>query len=590
MNIFNIINEEISLFENIQQAEKLLRNKNINLDNPEYLKLKKKLIDNNNIGYLGFLIKIATNSSSNNSIDFLIAEEIYDIILKNKPILNKLPKPLMQYDDAHNLADDIDSLSRNQILKKFSDKIINPTIKNNINKYGNDVDFLSNVNYFMNKVDSNDKREFLIKTNKYNNIDEFVEDFNGFVDDHKTGFSFKIVMNQIKSMKPDEIKLLFAENNMILARILKYSGSQAIGSKSWCIVGNKEDFHNYTENGKNYQYFFFNFNTNVPNEKMIAFTLDSDNQVTAAHDRYDGVFNNIIEYLNNLGVKEKIFTINARERFETNINREGIELYYKTVETKKSGKHKLLLNTPYNLESKRKLLLKFAQYVKDNINLDIVMNKFQKFPVTMVSVDRDYNYDKVSNVEYKNEIPTILLKNNVEIINNVLHNDQHLVQYMKKVFTSNIDLKEDTKVAILHFLKDNGVDILELSKHKKAKYGQDLTASEFGMLNKRGEDLKPIIQNKLAAIRRGENVNMNVNEIKYAIENGYDKIIKIYYKNNMDNYYTNQLSYEDMEIYKMLNLFGDIEKIIFQKGKNYGIDTLNSIEKSIYDMYSRKTK
>ena len=107
------------------------------------------------------------------------------------------------------------------------------------------------------------------------------------------------------------------------------------------------------------------------------------------------------------------------------------------------------------------------------------------------------------------------------------------------------------------------------------------------MLSKRGENLKPIIQNKLAAIRRGENVNFNYSEITYAIDNGFENIIKKYYQNSIPMYYENQLSYDDLQIYKKLNLYPEIEKAITYKAKNYGENSLNSIETSVYD-YAKK--
>lgn len=39
-----------------------------------------------------------------------------------------------------------------------------------------------------------------------------------------------------------------------------------------------------------------------------------------------------------------------------------------------------------------------------------------------------------------------------------------------------------------------------------------------------------------------------------------------------------------------LGLFNDIEKVIYKKGNDFGIDSLNSIEKSIFDVYKQKIK
>jgi hypothetical protein len=145
-------------------------------------------------------------------------------------------------------------------------------------------------------------------------------------------------------------------------------------------------------------------------------------------------------------------------------------------------------------------------------------------------------------------------------------------------------MTRDSMVAISNFLKDNGVDILKLSQLKKSKTGNDLAPSEFGMLANRGEDMKASIQNKLSGLRRGEDINLNQMEIKYAIDNGFKPIIEKYYKDMLPWFGENQLSYDDLNIYKKLGLLNDIGKVIVSKVNNYGIDTLNSIERSLYDM------
>ena len=108
------------------------------------------------------------------------------------------------------------------------------------------------------------------------------------------------------------------------------------------------------------------------------------------------------------------------------------------------------------------------------------------------------------------------------------------------------------------------------------------------MLVKRGEDMRPYIQNKLAALRRGEDVNFNRPEIKYAIDNGYKDLITIYFRNQLPYFAENQLDYENMETYRQLGLMDELEPIIVNKGNVYGLDTLNSIERSIYDITTRK--
>ena len=301
------------------QAEKVLRTKNIPLDNPDYLQFKERLVKDNKVGYLGFIVNM---SSREGVFSIRVANNAYNLIIDNKNIVNKLPKPLMQYDNYEVLLNDINKSANAQIINKLSNKLTNQLIKDKLVDFAEDKDFVKDVEYFL-KARSADRREFMEKTDKYKTPEEFIRDLKNFVNDLKIGFNYDIVLNKISSMDESAISVKLADRNkqMILARIIKYSASKELGSTSWCIVGEEHYFNQYTEDGKNYQYFFFNFNSDIPNnEKMIAFTMDKSNNVTASHDRYDNQFNGPVKYLSGLGILPKIFEINSRERTASRLN------------------------------------------------------------------------------------------------------------------------------------------------------------------------------------------------------------------------------------------------------------------------------
>ena len=243
-----------------------------------------------------------------------MANDIYDLIIANKNTINKLPKPLMKYDDYDSLKKDLDNSVKLQLINKLSKKLTNEKIKNELVNYVDDLNFIDNIEFFL-KARSADRKEFMEKTDKYKTAQEFVDEFAAFVNELRLGFKYNIVLSKISSMDDSEIKVLLTDKSrqMILARILKYSASKEIGSKSWCIVGQESYFNQYTNDGKNYQYFFFNFNSDIPaNEKMIAFTMNKDNKVTASHDRYDKEFDSPVAYLSKLGIMPKIYEIKLK--------------------------------------------------------------------------------------------------------------------------------------------------------------------------------------------------------------------------------------------------------------------------------------
>ena len=418
----SVLRESIIL-ENAAQAEKVLKMNDVPLDDPDYLEFKQKISQNNNIGYLGFIVKLSTK----NKFYKVLANDIYDLIIANKNTINKLPKYLMKYDDYDSLRKDLDNSVKLQIINKLSKKLTNEKIKNELVNYVDDVDFIDNIEFFL-KARSADRKEFMEKTDKYKTAQEFVEDFDVFVNELRIGFKYNIVLSKISSMDDSEIKVLLDDNGrqIILARILKYSASKEIGSKSWCIVGQESYFNQYTNDGKNYQYFFFNFNSDIPaNEKMIAFTMNKDNKVTASHDRYDKEFDSPVAYLSKLGIMPKIYEINSRERAKQDLNSLGqppknnwssdhdfsvVLSKRQKKSTDKDGKPVLTtVKSPHYQAKLDNISSVFMKSLLNGNNLDIVIKKFENYPVAVYN--NDFNLDYVYTDNVVPEVLHILNKN-----------------------------------------------------------------------------------------------------------------------------------------------------------------------------------
>jgi len=604
--------------ENVAQAEKILRLNNVPLDDGDYLRFKEELTQDNSIGYLGPIIKMEIK----HGVTYSNLINIYGLIKDNRNIIKELPKQLQAYDNSEDFTRDLKSLRNNKTIKTLAKKLTNTNrIKSTLINSNLDDSIIEDITNFLN-LKSNDQKEFLTKSDKYDDLETFLKDLKRFNSDIHTGFNYNIVLSKIQSLNESDIRILIAnkDSNMIVVRILTYEASRNIGSTSWCIVGDESYFDSYINNGENNQYFFFNFNSDIPsNLKMIAFTMNEDGQITASHDRYDNEFSQPLNYLEGVGIAKKMFTINSREHeikrlaklgakddeWGDNDRKLSIRGYEKTdyrgntYVTYSDG----IMNNIKNI-GKIFLIDLTSNKIKNKQHIDILFKKFENYPQKIYRKDgRDGTYDSTINIitnslhnfddvkmtpnqvrdetnstydEYGNMIP-----NFIEI------DTDKLLDVLTKVYTSKIDMGNDTKRTIMHFLKDNGIDLLKLTQQKKHKTGDDLSQSEFQMLTKRGEDLKPIIQNKLSAIRRGEDVNMNSSEINYAIDNGYKNIISKYYKNMIQHFGENQLNYDDAIIYDKLGMFNEIGEVISKKGENFGSESLNSIEKSIFDAYNR---
>jgi hypothetical protein len=588
MKLLNILSEIVLINENLAMAKKWLMMYDIPEDDPDFVKVKDYLAKNNSLGYLGYVLKFTKNYGLYEALGFA------EYILENKEFIKLLPKDIANYSSFDEFGNDIDKLKKQRKIKNFTKKFTNKKLIALLLQTNINVDNEQNIDYFL-SIESGDQKEFLSKSDKYDNVETFLNELSEFVEDHKIGFKYNVVLDKIKSMSNDDIKVLLSKNNMILAIIKTYAASAEIGSKSWCIVGDEGQFNKYTKDGNDYQYFFFNFNSGIPiNLKMIAFTMDADNEITHSHDRYDEPFSKPLNYLKSIGVTDEIFRINSRVYFERLIKKKPESKYGEKVSLvyAKRKTHDGVRYWPINnFESDLKIIaynaFKILKKSKGS-HLDLIVKKFENYPTELVDYDDYDSYRKIYYIPYNVLIYMIDNYGNYDYDSSTPENlrlsKDEFIDILKKIYQSNINIKQETKLSILKFLKDNDVDILTLARFKKVKRGEDLTASEFGMLAKRGENLTPIVQNKLAAIRRGEDVSMSETEINYAIENGYKNIIMKYYKNNLPYYSENQLTYEDLNIYKKLGLINDITSVIKRKGDTWGVDSLNSIENSVYGL------
>jgi hypothetical protein len=610
--IIHIIKEDVSM------AEKILRLNNIDKSDSVYTTIKNELVKNSMVGYLGPIIKMSINVSGKLTVG--TTNRIYQFITDNKKLIKSLPKPFIKYDDFSDLMSDIDVIMLRGEVKKLHDKLTSKFLKENLKKVYDKVDLLNDETHSLvksfNKLSGDKQKEFLRKTDKFNNFSNFIKSLEKYIYDIVNGYYG--MLEKIKNIGEKHLSIKYTNDKMghILVRVIDYQGARDIGSTSWCIVGDERTFNNYVKEGY-VQYFFFNFSDDVEdNLKMLAFTMNesSDNDpvgyITASHDRFDRVFNDPVGYLVKIGVHKKILVINSREkakyRLERNFNKEYYEDYYSKNEYINIYTYKIVESVINLINSKN----------FDGTNLDLLVNKLENFESWKEVLDDESN--KRNNANYFTKVIEtrinvfILLtdffidreKTNTTIrnlfrvrqmfdegINETLSekNEKRLIDFYKKVYNSGIKLSQESRFDIMRFLKSRGVDILDMSYNKSMKYGNDLSDTVVNLLSKSGKNLKPIIQNKLSSIRRGEDVSMNVSEVMYAIENGYKDIIMKYYLSIVKDYMYNPLDYDDMRIYQKLGILDKVRSIIYQKGKTFGIDTLNSIEMSIYDFEKRKT-
>jgi hypothetical protein len=603
-----VINEDVKL------AEKILRATGYQPTDEWYVDLKNDLLKNNKLGYIGIILKLSAMSDGRLSKRWVY--RLTEFFKEESDILKFLPKNVFQYDNYDIFLKDADITKFRMVFKKLLNKLTSDVIKGEIKEYmyGPEVedrsrhtrDVIDIINNMFN-LPSSSQKEFFTISDKFKSFDELMIEMSAFVKNYIG--TFDGMMDKIKTVGDEHLRVLMSDENLghILVRVLDYKGSESIGSTSWCIVSSKDQFESYVGNN-NYQYFFFNFGVGIPAKlKMLAFTMDPNGEISYSHDRYNSQFENTVKYLKSIGVNDKILKINYRERAIRTLDR-----FSKTNDRLHNSNYEyeninIESNFTYSLEILGTILSMIQNEYYVNNNIDILAKHLESFPAYVKVQEKDENgiyhsktiKSTINGFQYVSSKFDYHEKDEYRQINNHSRDwsimfgkemKKKVIDFFIKVYNSNFKKNEITNYSILGYLKNQGYNTDEMVYNKKIKSGEDLSDTIFSATAKSGKNLKPIIQNKMSSLRRGEDVNLSYSETMYAIENGFEPFIKKYYTNGLNNYLNYRLDYDDMRIYQKLGMIKDITDVIIKKGDMYGINTLNSIETSMYQMANNVSK
>lgn len=284
INLRKILRENLLLNENVKQAEKILKSFNIPLENPDYIKFKEKLLQRNEIGLLGPLIKMNTYRPL---FDIVSIENTYEIIKDNKNILKQLPQPIHAYNDASNLFDDLENTQVRHTLKQFTKKLSNPQVREMVLglNYDSRNARVEDMEYILN-LPSEEQRAFWARSSRYDNLQKLVTGISHFVHQHRKGITYTRTLEKVKKLGNDEVEVVYLdkEKETILLHIKTFGASCAIGTKAWCIAEEKHQWVDYSRNGAQ-QFFLFSFQETDNSLQMVAFTVNKYGSIIHSHDK-----------------------------------------------------------------------------------------------------------------------------------------------------------------------------------------------------------------------------------------------------------------------------------------------------------------
>lgn len=212
-----------SFNENLNQARAVLRRKNLDEKNPEFVKIRQML--SRHLGYTGKFTK--WHFEDGYSIERL--EDLYKRLVGSNIDINQVQKP----------EDVIDLIVGNTAQQTINQVIgsIPSITRQNLKEYGvldKIIDFVKG---------NLDKKDRFIR---------FFSKKGGTLDDHDE-YGIIDILKNICDVDPDRMlkecrmnNLLFEDNKWIIFAAVNYDQCKKFGSKFWCIVDDRYTFNDYT--------------------------------------------------------------------------------------------------------------------------------------------------------------------------------------------------------------------------------------------------------------------------------------------------------------------------------------------------------
>ena len=641
MKFKNILAEQLMLMEDVAKAEKILKIIQVPLDDPDYVAFKQRLAADNSIGFLGIIINlvyIALNDHSDiqkiitdypeNKVHYLDrlwahSTHIYEKLKANRQDLSLLSKKLTEYTDLLDLEKDINQIQFKKRIKKFANLIVDKNLRSRLDEVNLNVE----IDYYFKEIDGTPaEARFKSKLSRYKTPQELKTYMDSFIRFHKLGISYDSIMEKVKSNK--DLKVVYNKDERLLILVSSHEGLKSIGSPSWCIYNDSSQYQNYTSNGQNNQYVFFDFTTEDENYSMIGFTMNGT-KITASHLMNDEHIENVMGYLNSIDVYPKIKLINTEiENIKKNRGTVRSELnYMRTIPYddnlsggEKSGEYhqsienvlKAIVGNDYYsnfleeefIEQLRyhknfgNLIQQYSEifgdffgqslYIDDNLLITRLTN--------VINFMQNYVYIRFEDEWDEDDSRTRVLKvaKNVNLLERDFFSPFPDHVFMKnafeKVFVNFKNMDEKTYATMLYRLKEMKLsedEVLNLIRLRKTKHGGDYSNTEFHRIKNKA-DLSSNVLNKIQRARRGEDVEITYQEVEYGVKKGLKSSLVNYYRTILPQFMEQQVDLDDARIYQILGLSGELKKVVKEKYYEMGGDdnpnSINSIERSILDV------
>ena len=257
--------EQYHLFENLQQAKKILKDMHIPEDDSRFVQLKDIL--KNNLGYLGVFTKWLYKDREN-------LDRIKDVYDKLKTI-HHLDKQVDSFEKMEDLYDYLQSFEIdrkvNQVLKSLPSgtrELVNDELKELI-KLNSDDKIIKAIKDFYSK-----------KGGRYKEVQSLIKDTKDYINNLKGDFNSEAIKKKLEGLN---VEIVVDTEELLMVRVKDYDTSCKIGSKHWCISTSESMWNHYVNDFTN-QYFVWDFTKDISDKRhMIGTTVSPGGKITSGH-------------------------------------------------------------------------------------------------------------------------------------------------------------------------------------------------------------------------------------------------------------------------------------------------------------------
>lgn len=263
------------IYENLQQAKKILKTVHSDEKNPKFIELKNML--SKNLGYMGIYTKW-----------FFVDREPLDKIKSTYQLMLNTPNLDKKPDDFVKLEDYFDYIQDFQISRTI--KQVLKSLPSRARKLAND-ELIGLI-----KLNTEDKVIKILKNfyskkgGKYNNSEDLINDTRILIENTKGAFNAEVIKKKLNGL---DYEIIIDTPELLLVRIDNYKTSKTVGSKSWCISYSESMWNSYVKGVEN-QYFIWDFSKDISDKRhTIGATISSTGEITAAHWADDSPVNDL---------------------------------------------------------------------------------------------------------------------------------------------------------------------------------------------------------------------------------------------------------------------------------------------------------